>query len=50
METIEWNDFEKIELLVGTVIEVEKFPEARKSAYKLKIDFGPKIGVKRSSA
>lgn len=50
METIEWKDFEKVELLVGTLIEVEEFPEAKKPAYKLKVDLGPKIGIKRSSA
>ena len=50
METIEWSDFEKIELLIGTIIEVEDFPEARKPAYKLKIDLGPNVGIKRSSA
>jgi len=50
METIEWDDFEKVELLAGTIIEVEEFPEARKPAYKLKLDLGPQVGVKCSSA
>jgi tRNA-binding protein len=49
METISWQDFEKVELRVGTVVEAEPFPEARKSAYKLTVDFGPEIGLKRSS-
>jgi len=49
METISWKDFEKVELRAGTVLEVVTFPEARKPAYKLKIDFG-EFGIKWSSA
>ncbi len=46
---IEWKDFERVELRVGTIIEVSDFPRARKPAYKLLIDFG-EFGIKRSSA
>src|SRR5579864_1671029 len=49
LEQITWKDFERVELRAGTIIEVEDFPQARKPAYKLKIDFG-ELGVRRSSA
>jgi len=50
METINWDDFEKVDLRVGTIIEVEEFPEARHPAYKIRADFGPVIGIKKASA
>lgn len=50
MQTIVWKDFEKVELLAGTILAVEDFPEAKKPAYKLVIDCGPKVGLKNSSA
>lgn len=50
MSFISWSDFEKVELRVGTVVSAEDFPEARNPAYILKVDFGPDIGVKKSSA
>jgi tRNA-binding protein len=49
METISWHEFEKIELRAGTILEVADFPEARKPAYKIKVDFGA-LGIKWSSA
>lgn len=50
METISWQDFEVVELRVGTLVRVEPFPEARKPAYKVWADFGPELGVRKSSA
>jgi len=49
MEEIAWSDFEKVELRAGTILEVLDFPEARKPAYKLRVDFGA-LGIKTSSA
>lgn len=50
MQTITWNDFEIVELRTGTILEVVDFPEARKPAYQLIVDFGVDIGIKKSSA
>ena len=50
MNNLTWSDFLKVELRVGTVIEVEEFPQARNPSFILKVDFGEEIGVKKSSA
>jgi tRNA-binding protein len=50
MAELSWDEFQRIELRVGTIVAVDDFPEARKRAWKLTVDFGGEIGVRRSSA
>lgn len=50
MTEITWNDFQKVDLRAGTIVAAEAFPEAKKPAYRLQVDFGPDIGVLKSSA
>lgn len=50
MQQIQWEDFLRVELRVGRVLSARPFPEARKPAYMLEVDFGPEIGVRKSSA
>lgn len=50
MSQITWQQFEAVEMRAGTIIAVEDFPEARKPAYKITVDFGPELGVRKTSA
>ena len=50
MPEISWQQFEAVEMRAGTIIAVEDFPEARKPAYRITVDFGPEIGVRKTSA
>ena len=50
MHTITWDDFQSVELRIGTITDVQDFPEARKPAYKITADFGEEMGVKKASA
>ena len=50
MDQITYDDFTKVDIRVGTIVDVQPYPEARKPAYKLAVDFGAELGIKRSSA
>ena len=50
MTEISWDDFQRVELRIGTIVTAEEFPEARKPAYKLTVDFGGETGIRRASA
>ena len=50
MREITWDHFEAVEMRAGTIVEVADFPEARKPAYRIAVDFGPQVGVRRTSA
>lgn len=50
MESLSWSDFQKVEIKLGTILSAEDFPQARNPAYILRVDFGEKLGIKKSSA
>jgi len=50
MNKLTWNDFDKVDMRVGTILEVKDFPEARNSSYQLTIDFGEELGIKKTAA
>ena len=50
MSDLQWEEFQRVELRVGTIVAVEDFPEARRPAYKLRVDFGAEVGIRKSSA